>query len=102
MDGSKALARHKKSPVLHGVALHEKFGAEKCIQKYGNFVWALVGNSALSPADAEAVTLEIFRDIWRNAGSFDPATSDEAMFVKEIAARRIIQASWAANNGKKN
>jgi RNA polymerase sigma-70 factor (ECF subfamily) len=40
--------------------------------------------------DAEDAVQEIFLDIWKNAGKFDPAKSSETTFVAMIARRRLI------------
>jgi len=43
-----------------------------------------------NPDDAEDVVQEIFVDIWKNAGRFDPTQSSETTFIAMIARRRII------------
>jgi RNA polymerase sigma-70 factor (ECF subfamily) len=40
--------------------------------------------------DAEDAVQEIFVDIWKNAGRFDPSQSSETTFIAMIARRRLI------------
>jgi RNA polymerase sigma-70 factor (ECF subfamily) len=40
--------------------------------------------------DAEDAVQEIFLDVWKNAGRFDPAQASETTFVAMIARRRLI------------
>jgi RNA polymerase sigma-70 factor (ECF subfamily) len=40
--------------------------------------------------DAEDAVQEIFLDVWKNAGRFDPTQSSETTFVAMIARRRLI------------
>jgi len=40
--------------------------------------------------DAEDAVQEIFVDIWKNAGKFDPGKASETTFVAMIARRRLI------------
>ncbi len=41
-------------------------------------------------ADAEDAVQEVFIEIWRNAGRFDPTRASEATFVAMISRRRLI------------
>jgi RNA polymerase sigma-70 factor (ECF subfamily) len=41
-------------------------------------------------ADAEQAVQEIFVDVWRSAGCFDPEQGSEEVFIAMIARRRLI------------
>jgi RNA polymerase sigma factor (sigma-70 family) len=41
-------------------------------------------------AEAEQAVQEIFADVWRSAGTFDPDRGSEEIFITVIARRRLI------------
>lgn len=41
-------------------------------------------------AEAEHAVQEIFADVWRSAGTFDPERGSEEVFITVIARRRLI------------
>ncbi len=43
-----------------------------------------------SASDAEDAVQEVFIDLWRNAGRFDPAQGSEANFIAMLARRRLV------------
>jgi RNA polymerase sigma-70 factor (ECF subfamily) len=63
----------------------------ECLARYGGLVWTIalrwLGNDR---SEAEDMTQEIFVDIWKSAGRFDPNLSSETTFVTLIARRRLI------------
>lgn len=60
------------------------------MRSYGGLVWSLARRMLRNSGDAEDAVQEIFLDIWKNAGKFDPAKSSETTFVAMIARRRLI------------
>jgi RNA polymerase sigma-70 factor, ECF subfamily len=60
------------------------------MEQYGGLVWSLARRLSRSPSDAEDATQEIFTDIWRSAGRFDPTQGSDKIFVAMIARRRLI------------
>lgn len=80
MDGS----------LLSRVSTGDSVAVEECIRTYGRLIWALSRRLSAMEADAEDAVQEIFVDLWRSAGSFDPSRSSEATFVGMIARRRLI------------
>ncbi len=78
--------------VLDRVARGEPGAAEECVRRYGDLVWSVarrLSGGALR-ADADDAVQEIFVDLWRSAGRFDPTVASEAAFVVMIARRRLI------------
>jgi RNA polymerase sigma-70 factor (ECF subfamily) len=63
---------------------------------YGAFVWSLARRYTRSVADAEDAAQEIFLELWKSAGRFDPAVGKEATFIATIARRRLIDRMRAA------
>lgn len=51
---------------------------------------ALTRRFATDASDAEDAVQEVFVELWRNAGRFDPAVASEQVFVAMIARRRLI------------
>lgn len=60
------------------------------MKAYGGLVWSLARRILNNTNDAEDAVQEVFVDIWKNAGRFDPLRSSETTFVAMIARRRII------------
>ncbi len=61
-----------------------------CIDTYGPLVWSIVLRRVHDRGAAEDLTQEIFTEIWKKAGRFDPAIAAESTFVGMIARRRAI------------
>lgn len=65
---------------------------ESCLDRYEGLVWALARRMLGPGSDAEDSVQEIFIELWRHAGRFDPAAGTEVTFVATIARRRLIDA----------
>jgi RNA polymerase sigma-70 factor, ECF subfamily len=78
------------APLLARVAAHDAAAARACIERYGGLVWSLVRRACPDPDEAEDAVQEIFVDVWKSAGRYDPAFGSEATFVATIARRRLI------------
>ena len=76
--------------ILPEVARGDAAAVQRCMARYGALVWSLARRLSPTPADAEDATQEIFLDLWRSAGRFDPERGSEQMFVMVIARRRLI------------
>lgn len=61
-----------------------------CLDRFGGLVWSLARRLSPSASDAEDAVQEIFVDLWKSAGRFDPAVASEATFVAMIARRRLL------------
>jgi RNA polymerase sigma-70 factor (ECF subfamily) len=62
----------------------------ECIGSFGGLVWGIVQRRVREHAAAEDVVQEIFIDIWRHAGRYDPLIASETAFVAMIARRKVI------------
>lgn len=60
------------------------------MSRYGGLVWSLARRLLRDDGEAEDAVQEVFVDLWRNAGRFDPDRAGEATFVGMIARRRMI------------
>lgn len=76
--------------VLLRVARGDAQAVRECIDQFGSLIWSIARRLTRSRADAEDAVQEIFTDIWRSAGRFDPAQGSEKVFVATIARRRLI------------
>ena len=79
-----------EEPVLKRIARGEQRAVSECIEQFGNLVWALARRLSRTRADAEDAVQEIFIDLWRSAGRYDPAQGSEKVFITTIARRRLI------------
>ncbi len=77
------------SSVLQRVAQGDRTAVKKCIDNYGNLIWSMAKKFTDSVEDAEAVTSEIFLNIWRYAERFEQTDFDELLFITLIARRQI-------------
>jgi RNA polymerase sigma-70 factor, ECF subfamily len=76
--------------VLDRVAHGEPGAALESIDQFGALVWSIACRLTPTRADAEDAVQEIFADVWRSAGHFDPEHGSERVFVAMIARRRLI------------
>jgi RNA polymerase sigma-70 factor (ECF subfamily) len=76
--------------ILARVARGDANAVRECIDEFGGLVWAIARRMARTRADAEDAVQEIFVDVWKSAGRFDPAQGSEKVFVTTIARRRLI------------
>lgn len=79
-----------EASILERVASGDPAAPAACIDRFGGLVWSLARRLCASAADAEDAVQEIFIDIWKSAGRFDPAIASETTFVAMIARRRLI------------
>ena len=63
---------------------------DECLQKYGGLVWSIARKLCPNHADAEDAVQEVFIEVWRHAGRFDPQVASEATYITMIARRRLI------------
>ena len=76
--------------ILARVADRRHDAMEECLSVYGGLVWSLSLKMSATRDDAEEAVQEIFLDIWKYAGRFDPSRSSEATFIAMIARRRLV------------
>ena len=76
--------------ILERVAAGDSPAVEECLQKFGGLVWSLARKLCANHADAEDAVQEVFIEVWRHAGRFDPQVASEATYITMIARRRLI------------
>jgi RNA polymerase sigma-70 factor (ECF subfamily) len=76
--------------LLHRIAAGDAAAVRDCVSAFGGMVGTLARRWSTDAADAEDAVQEIFFDLWRTAGRFDPAKASERGFVAMIARRRLI------------
>ena len=76
--------------VLPSVAAGDRSAMESCLQRYEGLVWSLARRMLGESSEAEDAVQEIFIELWRSAGRFDPDEGSEATFVATIARRRLV------------
>lgn len=78
------------APVLPRVAAGDTAAVRVCLERYGRVVLGMARRWLGSDADAEDATQEVFIDLWKQAGRFDPRVASELTFVAMIARRKLI------------
>ena len=76
--------------VLIRVARGDDAAVRECIDEFGALVWAMARRLSPSRDDAEDAVQEVFLDLWKSAGRFDPRQGSEKVFITMIARRRLI------------
>lgn len=76
--------------LLQRVAAGDRAAVRECIDRFGGLVWSLARRGGFSEAESEDAVQEIFVELWRHAGRYDPGVASEAAFVAMVARRRLI------------
>jgi RNA polymerase sigma-70 factor, ECF subfamily len=63
----------------------------QCIVEYGPLVWAIARRFAPTRVEAEDAVEEVFLELWKHVGRYDPALASEPAFVAMIARRRMLE-----------
>lgn len=75
--------------LLPRVARGDPAAVRECISRYAGRVRG-VALRYLGPSDADDAVQEVFIELWRSAGRFDPSQGSEPVFVMTVARRRCI------------
>lgn len=76
--------------ILERIAAGDAQAVQECLDRFGPLVWSLARRAVLDHSQAEDAVQDIFIDVWRSAGRYDPAVASETTFVATIARRRLI------------
>ena len=87
--------RQKKKVVsdehtLTRIANGDSTAVADCMKQFSGLVWSIVRSKLGHSAEAEDLTQDIFVEIWKSAGRFNPEAGTEAAFIATIARRRTI------------
>ncbi len=76
--------------ILERIGAGDQLAVAEALDCFGGLVWSIARNWCDNAADAEDATQEIFLEIWKSAGRYDPNSGSEAVFISTIARRRMI------------
>lgn len=76
--------------LLPLVAAGDSGAMNLCVSRYGGIVWTVARRYISNHSETEDLVQEVFIEIWKKAGSFNPAIASETTFVGLIAKRRAI------------
>lgn len=76
--------------VLPRIAAGDPAAVPDCITRYGGLVWSLALRFLGNAADAEDAVQDVFIELWKNAGRYDPSRASEPTYITMIARRRLI------------
>jgi RNA polymerase sigma-70 factor (ECF subfamily) len=77
-------------PVLPRVARGDQAAVQECLDRYGRLVQGLARKWLGAGADADDAVQDVFIELWKQAGRYDPRASPELAFVALVARRRLI------------
>lgn len=80
----------KRDALLVRIARGDADAVSACLERYGAMVWSVVRKAWKDFSTIEDLVQEIFIDVWKSAGRFDPEKASEATFIATIARRRVI------------
>lgn len=76
------------SGILAHVAAGDAAAVREAVSRFGGMIWGMARR--FEGEDAEDAVQEIFIDLWKNAGRYDPNIAKETTFVLMLARRRLI------------
>ncbi len=76
--------------LLQRIAAGDQGAVSEFLKRYSALVWSLARRLSANDPDAEDAVHEIFIDLWKSAGRFDPNVASEVTFVAMVARRRLI------------
>jgi RNA polymerase sigma-70 factor (ECF subfamily) len=76
--------------VLPRIAAGDPAAVSDCLTRYGGLVWSLALRFLGNAADAEDAVQDVFIELWKNAGRYDPTRASEPTYITMIARRRLI------------
>lgn len=77
--------------ILTRIAAGDTGAVAACIDEYGGMVAALAARYLRQLGlDQDDAVQEIFVEVWKHAGRYDPSVGSEAAFIATIAHRRLI------------
>lgn len=77
-------------PLLPRIAAGDDLAVRECVARYGPLIWALTRRWSPDARDLEDIVQEVFVDLWRSAGRYDPSRATEAGWVAMVTRRRLI------------
>jgi RNA polymerase sigma-70 factor (ECF subfamily) len=89
-DHSPSMDAVSSPCILQRVAAGDGRAMEECVREFGGLIWNLVLRRVKDHSTAEDLTQEIFTEVWKSAGRYDPAKGSESTFVGLIARRRAV------------
>lgn len=92
------IQRNDSSAILQRIAQRDKTAVKDSIDNYGDLIWSMAKKFTDTTEDAEAVTREIFLNIWRYAARFEETNFDELLFIAVIARRQLRKYSDKVNS----
>jgi RNA polymerase sigma-70 factor (ECF subfamily) len=76
--------------ILQRIAKNDPRAVDDCVDEYGGLVYRLARRYLdQAPGEVDDAVQEVFFELWRSAGRFDPEKGSEPAFVATIAHRRL-------------
>lgn len=76
--------------LLPRIAAGDAAATADCLARYGGLVWSLARRFLGNAADAEDAVQDVFIELWKNAGRYDPTRGSESTYIVMVARRRLI------------
>ena len=90
-DGSKpVVSEHEWVVLVRSIAAGDQLALRALYERTHRLVYTLTVRITGNRATADEVTLDVFHDVWRRAGSYDPAGGSVVGWIMNQARSRAI------------
>lgn len=76
--------------ILSRIASGDQRAVSACLEFFGPLVEMLARRVLVNRSETEDAVSEVFAELWRSAGRYDPSVASSRAFVAMIARRRLI------------
>lgn len=95
---SPRMSPNSSEALLPRIAAGDAAAVHLCLERYSPLVWSVARKFWSDLATLEDLVQEIFIDVWKSAGRYDPEKASESTFITTIARRRMIDRRRRAGN----
>ena len=85
-----AVGGASQKTILQRIAAGDPKAVQECMGAYSGLLWSMARKKGLDPDDADDFVQDIFIELWKSAGRYDPKQASETTFVAMIGKRRLI------------
>jgi DNA-directed RNA polymerase specialized sigma24 family protein len=92
-DGTGVVPEHEWSALVRAIATGDQGALHTLFERTNRLVFTLIMRIVGNPHTAEELTLDVFHDVWRRAGQYEPAGAPVVGWILNQARSRAIDRS---------